>query len=65
MITKKLLALMLLLFWLASTVSLVTANPVPDFKHTSAYSASYVALIISIAAIASSAIFFGKEKKGY
>ena len=54
---------MLLLFWLASTVPLVTANPVPDFKHTSAYSASYVALIISIAAIASSAIFLVRRKK--
>jgi len=45
------------------TLPLVSANPVPDFKHTSAYAASNVALVILLIAIASSAIFLVRRKR--
>ncbi len=64
---RKVLALMLmlfcLLFYLISTIPLVNANPVPDFNHTSAYAASYVALVILVIAIIDSAIFLARRRK--
>ncbi|HLN45803.1 MAG TPA: hypothetical protein VK209_08865 [Candidatus Sulfotelmatobacter sp.] len=60
---RKVLALMLMLFCLASTIPLVYANPIPDFKHTSAYAAVYVAFFILVIAIIDSAIFLVRRKK--
>ena len=60
---RKVLAAMLMLSSLASAIPLVGANPVPDFKHTSAYAASYVALVILVIAIVDSAVFLVGRKK--
>jgi len=60
---RKVLAVLLMLFCLMLALPLVSANPVPDFKHTSAFAASYVALVILLIAIASSAIFLVRRKK--
>ncbi len=57
------LMLLCLLFCLTSIIPLVNANPVPDFKHTSAYATSYVALIILIIVIVDSVIFLVRRKK--
>ncbi len=46
-----------------SAIPLVSANPVPDFKHTSAFVASHVALVILVVAIVDSAIFLVRRKK--
>jgi hypothetical protein len=61
---RKVLAVMLMLFCLISALPLVSANPIePYFKHTSAYAASYVALIILVIVIADFAIFSVRRKK--
>ena len=60
---RKVLAVMLMLSSLASALPLVGANPVPDFRHTSAYAASYVALIILVIATVDSAIFLVRRRK--
>jgi len=60
---RKVLAVDLMLFCLASAIPLVSANPVPGFRQTSAYAASYVALVILVMAIADSAIFLVRRKK--
>jgi hypothetical protein len=63
MIMRKVLALMLMLFVLASAVPLVGANPMPDFRHTPAYAASYIELVILFVAIVSFTIFLVRRKK--
>lgn len=61
---RKVLAVMLMLFCSILALPLVSANfdSVP-FKHTSAYSASYVALIILVIVIADFAIFSVRRKR--
>lgn len=61
-VMRKVLAVMLMLFCLISALPLVSANPV-NIKHTSAYAASYVALIILVIVIADFAIFSVRRKK--
>ena len=60
---RKVLALMLMLFVLASAVPLVGANPAPGFKNTSAFAASYIALVIFLVVIANSVVFLIRRKK--
>jgi hypothetical protein len=61
---RKVLAIMLMLFCSSLSLPLVSANfdSVP-FKHTSAYSASYVALIILVIMIADFAIFVVRRRR--
>ena len=60
---RKVLAVMLMLFCAILALPLASANfdSVP-FKHTSAYAASYVALIILVIVIADFAIFSVRRK---
>jgi len=60
---RKVLAVMLMLFCSISALPLVSANPVPSFKDTSAYAASYVALIILVIVIADFAIFSVRRRR--
>lgn len=60
---RKVLAVMLMLFCSILALPLVSANPVPGFKHTSAYAASYVALIILVIVIADFAIFSVRRRR--
>ena len=52
-----------MLFCLMLTLPLVSANPSPGFKHSSAYAASYVALIILVIVIADFAVFLVRRKR--
>lgn len=62
---RKVLAVMLMLFCSILALPLVSANfdQVPAFKYTSAYAASYVALIILVIVIADFAIFSVRRKR--
>src|SRR5665647_1832255 len=61
---RKVLAVMLMLFCSILALPLVSANPIePYFTHTSAYAASYVALIILVIVIADFAIFSVRRRK--
>jgi hypothetical protein len=60
---RKVLVFTLVLFCLTVALPLVSANPVPDFKNSSAYTYSYIALIILVITTASLVVVMVRKKK--
>ena len=60
---RKVLVFTLVLFCLTVALPLVSANPIPDFKHSSAYTYSYIALIILVITTGSLVVFMVRKKK--